>query len=324
MTRTFHHSSTGLRTLAILSGLVLGSCQTNAGDILATGSLEQTAQSPKPVKGRYTDPQVIAVAVGAGDQEAQLPLNEPPATLKRKPAPLAAAYTDIAEPPPEVLALQQQATPATEPAGDLGALQPTDVDTHKNSLFSAGRAPAPAPDIAASPAPATPQDGSRQAAVTATEPVSSLVPGNMPTLGVNAMSKSLFSPSADQQQMVMTSETAPGASGESLPLVEPDTGPPVLHKLSDPRPKRKILALREPTDAMPTEPLPAQEMPERVQLTPEQLAAMGAVPETAADGGTPETAMADGSEVPTSKKKKWLPSLSDLLAGGTKPKGNTR
>ncbi|RKE84902.1 hypothetical protein [Rhizobium sp. AG855] len=316
MTQTFTHSSTSLRTLAILSGLILGSCQTNAGDILATGSLEAASHTDKPTKGGYSDPRVVAVSATANAQGAQLALNEPATSLKRKPAPLAAAYSDIAEPPPEVLALQQQAMAGTAPAQDLGVSQPTEVNTHKNSLFSAGRSQPPAAPVAAAPPTAAAQQTGSSA-----QPVTSLVPGNMPTLGVNAMSKSLFSPSAEQQQMLSAPEQM-AAPASDLPLVEPETGPPVLHKLSDPRPKRKILALREPTAGMPEDQMPAVAMPERVQLTPEQLAAMGAVPEMPGDGSGESAAVPDGEGVPTAKKKKWLPSLLDLLAGGAKTKSN--
>ena len=302
MTQTFLHSSSGLRTLAILSGLMLGSCQTNAGDILATGSIDQTAQTAPSIAPGYSDPQVVTVAARAGAKSGELPLTEPPASLKRKPVPLAAAYSDIAEPPPEVLALQRQAMAGTGAPQDLGAMQPTDVNTGKNSLFSATRsqasAPAPSPDDArAAPVPAT---------VSAAEPVTSLVPGNMPTLGVNAMSKSLFSPSAEQPQMLPVEEPPVAAAAATIPTAEPDTGPPKLHKLSDP-----MLALREPT-ATVTGAVPAQ-----VQLTPAQLQAMGAVPETSADNVTQAAATPDDPAAPTPKKK-WLPSLSELMSGGSK------
>ena len=83
---------------------------------------------------------------------------------------------------------------------------------------------------------------------------------------------------------------------------------PVLKKLSDPRPKRKILALREPTS----------DVPERVQLTPDQLQAMGAVQEFDPAEPLPadEQVVAEADAGP--KKKAWLPSLSDLLKGGKK------
>lgn len=306
MTQIPFHSSTGLRTLAILSGLMLGSCQTNAGDILATGSIESSSQTAPLNKAGYSDPHVVAVAARAGTAKAELPLNEPPASLKRKPAPLAAAYSDIAEPPPEVLALQQQAESGQASPQDLGALQPTEVNTGKNSLFSAGRSQAPAPAPVAENQVAQPQ-----AVASGGEPVTSLVPANMPTLGVNAMSKSLFSPSAEQQQMLPLEEQV-AAPVTGVPLVEPDNAPPKLHKLSDPRPKRKMLALREPTGTV------TAAVPTRVQLTPAQLEAMGAVPETSADSATMAAATPDDTATSTKPKKKWLPSLSKLLGGGKK------
>lgn len=309
MTQTFLHSSSGLPTLAILSGLMLGSCQTNAGDILATGSIESAAQATPSTEGGYSDPQVVAVAARSGAKTGELPLTEPPAHLKRKPVPLAAAYTDIAEPPPEVVALQQQATAGTAPPQDLGAMQPTDVNTGKNSLFSATRPQAPAPV----PVQADAQAVSAPATSNAAQPITSLVPGNMPTLGVNAMSKSLFSPSAEQPQMLPLEETPVAAAAATVPAVEPDTGPPKLHKLSDPRPKRKMLALREPTTTV------TGAVPVQVQLTPAQLQAMGAVPETSADSVTPAAATPDDPAAPTPKKK-WLPSLSELMKGGNKAK----
>lgn len=310
MTQILFDGSTGLRTLAILSGLVLGSCQTNAGDILATAVIESASQTTPSTKAGYSDPQVVAVAARENSEAAQLPLTEAPASLKRKPVPLAAAYTDIAEPPPEVLALQQQAAPAQPAHQDLGALQATEVNSGKNSLFSASRPQAAAPiPVAEAEAAQT------QPVATNAQPVTSLVPGNMPTLGVNAMSKSLFSPSTEQQQMLPVEEQAAPAVA-SVPLVEPDNGPPKLHKLSDPRPKRKMLALREPTATV------TAAVPQRVQLTPAQLKAMGAVPETSAEAEVVAAAGPDESSAPAPKKK-WLPSLSELLKGGSKPKVQT-
>jgi hypothetical protein len=291
---------------------MLGSCQTNAGDILATGALESAAQTAPSAKPGYVDPQVSTGAqrIAAGDNT--LPLTEGPARLKRKPVPLAAAYADIAEPPPEVLALQQQAASGQKaPSRDLGALEPTSVQSGKNSLFSAGRSQ-PASDVSMQALPQTSRPQT-QTVASAAEPGTSLVPGNMPTLGVNAMSKSLFSPSAEQQQALAAPE--PVAASAAVPLVEPDTGPPVLHKLSDPRPKRKMLALREPTGQLAPVDSGAAAVPSRVQLTPAQLAAMGAVPESPADG---ETVAAPGTTNSTTAKKKWLPSLSELLKGGSK------
>ena len=68
-----------------------------------------------------------------------------------------------------------------------------------------------------------------------------------------------------------------------------------------------MLALRET----------ATEMPERVQLTPDQLQALGAVEE--ADPAEPlpaEELMADAEAA--KKKKAWLPSLADMFKGGKK------
>lgn len=307
MTQIVFDSSTGLRTLAILSGLMLGSCQTNAGDILATGTVESAAEAQASTGAAYRDPQVVSSAASRNSNAGELPLTETPASLKRKPVPMAAAYSDIAEPPPEVLALQQQAKAGAAPQ-DLGALESTEVNAGKNSLFSAGRSQtATSPHIQA---PAAPQ-AEPQNVASASQAGSSLVPANMPTLGVNAMSKSLFSPTAEQQQMLPAGEQAP-ALVASVPVVEQDSGPPVLHKLSDPRPKRKMLALREPT-ATVTAAVPAS-----VQLTPAQLEAMGAVPETSADSATVAAATPDDTATLPKPKKKWLPSLSQLLGGGNK------
>ncbi len=314
MTQILFDSSTGLRTLAILSGLMLGSCQTNAGDILTTGAIDAANQTSPATTVGYSDSQVVAVAAQDG---AERPATEPPASFKRKPVPLAAAYSDIAEPPPEVVALQQQAMAGTAAPQDLGVTQPTEVNTGKNSLFSASRPQTPSPVAVSGEAQAT----QPQAVASAQQPVTSLVPGNMPTLGVNAMSKSLFSPSVEQQQMLSVPEQ-PAAPAAAVPLIEPDTGPPKLHKLSDPRPKRKMLALREPTTTVTAVQPPGTTVPARVQLTPAQLEAMGAVPETSADAAVAAAAEPDKTATIPSKKK-WLPSFSDLLKGGTKAKAPT-
>ena len=81
----------------------------------------------------------------------------------------------------------------------------------------------------------------------------------------------------------------------------------MLKKLSDPRPKRKMLALREP----------AGTVPDQVQLTPEQLQAMGAVDEANPAEPLPAEERVAEAEL-DGKKKRWLPSLSDLLKGGKK------
>lgn len=242
-----------------------------------------------------------------------------PARLKRKPVPMAAAYSDIAEPPPEVLALQQQATQgdssqaASHASADLGdiTMQPTNASPRSNSLFSAGQRQQAAVVQAMEPATAQTAPG---------EPVpsGSLVPNEMPTLGVNAVSKSLFSPSAEQQMLMQQralEEQARAEAAVQAPLAEPAAvggDEPVLKKLSDPRPKRKILALREP----------AGSVPDRVQLTPDQLQAMGAIEE--ADPAEPLSAEELVADAEAAKKKKgWLPSFADLLKGGKKSQPTT-
>ncbi|WP_377275280.1 hypothetical protein [Rhizobium sp. R86522] len=63
-------------------------------------------------------------------------------------------------------------------------------------------------------------------------------------------------------------------------------------------------------------------MPDRVQLTPDQLQAMGAIEE--ADPAEPlsaEELVADAEAV--KKKKGWLPSFADLLRGGKKSQPTT-
>jgi hypothetical protein len=312
MSQSLIYSSTALRTLAILSGLVLGSCQTNAGDILATGTVESASGTEPSTKAAYRDPQVVIASAQKTPKTGELPLTEPAASLKRKPVPMAAAYSDIAEPPPEVLALQQQTMSTGTAPQDLGVLESTAVDTGSNSLFSAGRRQnTPSPDTQA----AAPQQAEPQNVATTVEPGSSLVPANMPTLGVNAMSKSLFSPSGEQQ-ILPEPEQAP-APAAGVAVAEPDNDPPVLHKLSDPRPKRKMLALREPTATV------TAAVPDRVQLTPAQLEAMGAVPETSGDSATVAAATPDDSAPAPKPKKKWLSSLSKLLGGGTKAPSET-
>jgi hypothetical protein len=312
MSQSLIHSSTALRTLAILSGLVLGSCQTNAGDILATGTVESASGAEPSTRVAYRDPQVVVASAHKSPKTGELPLTEPAASLKRKPVPMAAAYSDIAEPPPEVLALQQQTMSTGTAPQDLGVLEATAIDTDSNSLFSAGRRQnAPSQNTQAT----VPQQAEPQNVAATVEPGSSLVPANMPTLGVNAMSKSLFSPSAEQQ-ILPEPEQAP-APAAGVAAAEPDNGPPVLHKLSDPRPKRKMLALREPTATV------TAAVPDRVQLTPAQLEAMGAVPETSGDSATVAAATPDDSAPAPKPKKKWLSSLSKLLGGGTKAPSET-
>lgn len=308
--------------LTLLSAVPLASCQTSADEVLSIGDSapSEDMAATVPAGKAFRDPYVVAVSGQPGSPEQALPQNETePARLKRQPVPMAAAFADIAEPPPEVLALQQQAMQGraqasdsrSQPApADLGELtmQPTAVNAGNNSLFSAGRANAQAVAADASPAATAVAEAGAAASP-------SLVPSEMPTLGVNAVRKSLFSPSPQQQALMQQQalqEQAAASTPEGLPLTEAAAvagdEPPVLKKLSDPRPKRKILALREPTATVP----------ERVQLTPDQLQAMGAVPEYDPAEPLPagEQTVAD-AEAPT-KKKKWLPSLSDLLKGGKK------
>ena len=300
--------------LAVLGGVLLASCQTSADEVLSLGESAPSEEvSAASGSGKaFRDPYVVAMSGQAAGTSAAQPLqNETdPARLMRKPVPLAAAYSDIAEPPPEVLALQQQAG-QTQPTGQAAAaanlgeltMQPTTVAAASNSLFSAGQRVQP---------PAAVDPAAPQAATAEASPRGSLVPSEMPTLGVNAVRKSLFSPSAEQTMLMQQQalqEQAPAAS-DTLPLTDPATASteePGLKKLSDPRPKRKMLALRE------TE----TEMPERVQLTPDQLQALGAVEE--ADPAEPlpaEELMADAEAA--KKKKAWLPSLADMFKGGKK------
>jgi hypothetical protein len=316
MTRICQHRNPTLGLLAVLAGVLLASCQTSADEVLSLGDASPSEEVSGTVAGKkaFRDPYVVAIPgqqqVSAATAASQIETDAP--RLKRKPVPMAAAYTDIAEPPPEVLALQQQAMQGQPQAqnqapvaADLGELtmQPTTVAPGSNSLFSAGQRHQ-APAAAVDPGQAT------QVAATAAEASGSLVPQNMPTLGVNAVRKSLFSPSAEQQMLMQ--QQALQQQAAPMPLTE-DAGAatveetPGLKKLSDPRPKRKILALREPTGTVP----------EQVQLTPDQLQAMGAVEE--ADPAEPLpaeelVAQADAS----AKKKGWLPSLTDLFKGGNK------
>jgi hypothetical protein len=301
-----------------MGGVFLASCQTSADEVLSLGATAPSEEaSTSPGKKAFRDPHVVAVSGQVADASGQAPSQNKtdPARLKRKPVPMAAAYSDIAEPPPEVLALQQQASagnlqpqaPAAGPA-DLGELtmQPTAVAATSNSLFSASQKG----QVPTSVEPTSVAD----VAPTEAAPRSSLVPNEMPTLGVNAVRKSLFSPSPEQQmlmqQQALQEQARRTASDGSLPLTESTatgTEQPVPKKLSDPRPKRKMLALREP----------AGTVPDQVQLTPEQLQAMGAVDE--ANPAEPLPAEERVAEAETEgKKKRWLPSLSDLLKGGKK------
>jgi hypothetical protein len=309
---------------AAFAAVCLASCQTSADEVLSLGDATASAKPATTAPGGKTfqDPYVVAVSgqSGAVAEPAMSQNYTAPARLKRQPVPMAAAFADIAEPPPEVLALQQQAgqeqqqragqTQPPQQQADLGEIimQPAAVNAASNSLFSAGQGARQSQQSGAEPA-------TTRVAAAGAAASPSLVPGDMPTLGVNAMSKSLFSPSAAQQalmqQQALREQTTP-ASTETMPISEPAVTSgeeaPVLKKLSDPRPKRKILALREPTSGVP----------DRVDLTPEQLQAMGAVP--AYDPAEPLPS--DEQPVPTAegeaKKKSWLPSLSALLKGGTK------
>lgn len=316
MTRISHPRRPALGLVAILSGMLLASCQTSADEVLSMGNVAPADEASAAPAGKkaFRDPYVVAISGQVADASAAAASqNETdPPHLKRKPVPLAAAYTDIAEPPPEVLALQQQAiqgqsaaaphAPAPANLGEL-TMQPTTVTPASNSLFSAGQR---------TQAPTAPGSPSQQVTAANPEVGGSLVPSEMPTLGVNAVRKSLFSPSAEQQmqlQQQALQEQTQTAPTNALPLTE-SAGvdeQPVLRKLSDPRPKRKILALREPTSGVP----------EQVQLTPDQLQAMGAVAEADPAEPLPAEELAANAET-GSKKKAWLPSLSDLFKGGKK------
>lgn len=317
MTRISQPHRPSLGILAVMGGVLLASCQTSADEVLSFGENAPSEEAAAPAgKRAFRDPYVVAVSGQVADASGPAPsqIETDPPRLKRQPVPMAAAYSDIAEPPPEVLALQQQAgqgqaqAPAqAQVAANLGELtmQPTTVTPGSNSLFSAAQRPQAA--TAVDPAAA------QQAAAAPGDQRGSLVPSEMPTLGVNAMRKSLFSPSPEQQMLMQQQalqEQARAAEASSLPLTEEAaTGAeePVLKRLSDPRPKRKMLALREPTGSVP----------EQVQLTPDQLAAMGAVEEP--DPAEPLPAEELAAEAAAGEKKKsWLPSLSDLLKGGKK------
>ncbi len=207
MTSNSHARRPTLGILAVASGLMLASCQTSADEVLSLGeaSAAEEASGNSAAQKAFRDPYVSAVSGQVADASASMPSqNETdPARLKRKPVPMAAAYSDIAEPPPEVLALQQQATQVDPPqaasraSADLGdiTMQPTNASPRSNSLFSAGQRQQAAVVQAMEPATA-------QAAAGEPVPSGSLVPNEMPTLGVNAVSKSLFSPSAEQQMLM--------------------------------------------------------------------------------------------------------------------------
>ncbi|MFY8098685.1 MAG: hypothetical protein ACOVOA_01845 [Allorhizobium sp.] len=321
MTRISQPRRPSLGILAVMGGVLLASCQTSADEVLSFGENAPSEEAAAPAgKRTFRDPYVVAVSGQVADASGTAPsqIETDPPRLKRQPVPMAAAYSDIAEPPPEVLALQQQAgqgqgqrqaqAPAqAQVAANLGELtmQPTTVTPGSNSLFSAAQRTHAATAVdpaAAQQVPAAPGDQR-----------GSLVPSEMPTLGVNAMRKSLFSPSAEQQMLMQQQalqEQARAAEASSLPLTEEAaTGAeePGLKRLSDPRPKRKMLALREPTGSVP----------EQVQLTPDQLAAMGAVEEPDPAEPLPAEELAAVAAA-GEKKKRWLPSLSDLLKGGKK------
>jgi hypothetical protein len=319
MTRISQPRRPSLGILAVMGGVFLASCQTSADEVLSFGENAPSEEAAAPAgKRTFRDPYVVAVSGQVADASgtALSQIETDPPRLKRQPVPMAAAYSDIAEPPPEVLALQQQAgqgqrqaqAPAqAQVAANLGELtmQPTTVKPGSNSLFSAAQRTQAA--TAVDPAAA------QQVAAAPGDQRGSLVPSEMPTLGVNAMRKSLFSPSAEQQMLMQQQalqEQARAAEASALPLTEEAaTGDeePGLKRLSDPRPKRKMLALREPTGSVP----------EQVQLTPDQLAAMGAVEEP--DPAEPLPAEELAAEAAAGeKKKRWLPSLSDLLKGGKK------
>ncbi|WP_159951287.1 hypothetical protein [Rhizobium sp. 18065] len=245
-----------LRTAAMLSALMLASCQTSADEVMSQGDATQPVAASGKATDKtksYVDPLVVA-AGSAGTKAAtasgngELPLYEPgPGISPSKSSTMAAAYADIAEPPPEVMAVTQQQQPA-----DLSQviMQPARVNAGNNSLFSAS-AGAPAVE----PTDTGPTAGSQPTEVAGS---SSIVPSDMPIMKINAMSKSLFSPSAQPQQGIvdipadalpLTEAEADGqvnaqANAETVavaPIAQED-GPPVLKRLSDPRPKRKMLS----------------------------------------------------------------------------------
>jgi len=276
----------------LVACLALTGCQTNPVDLLTVDATSDPATpSPEVVQnGTYRDPMVSVQGKTGGQPSGALPLRESaPPRLTGHSRPMAAAYTEIAEPPPEVLAQLQgtQQTPgaAAPTAADLGELtmQPTGVRAGSNSIFAAG------PGTATAPPSETTVSGS------------SLLPADLPRVGVQATSKSLFSPTVATNQ---NEQPAP-APAATRPIISPtvDDEAPVLRKLSDPRPKRKILALREPPVA------PA----EVVEITEAQLVALDAVPETENETAGPT----DPGPAPATKKA-WLPSLSKLLSGGKK------
>jgi hypothetical protein len=238
-----------LRAATIMSALLLASCQTSADEVMSLATAEQpaTAKGKTVAKTKgYVDPLVVTTGSGntrvpAPATNGELPLYEPTAA---KSSTMAAAYADIAEPPPEVMAVTQQ-----HAAADLGEIimQPARVDAGNNSLFAATAAPPQATDAT--------QTAGTAAAVASS---SSIVPSDMPTMKINAMSKSLFSPSAQQPQGIidipedalpLTEADASGtvASVAALPVAE-EEGAPVLKRLSDPRPKRKMV-VRAPVPA---------------------------------------------------------------------------
>ncbi|MGL3605645.1 hypothetical protein ACSV9I_03935 [Rhizobium sp. G187] len=316
---TFLSSSTLANVASVaMAGLLLASCQTGAEELLSMGDATPAASIARPdgTLSGYQDPMVVAMAgktVPASDAP-DAPNDGPAPTLKRNPSPMASAYTEIAEPPPEVLAqqiakmgnaAQSHSTPQAS-AADLGDLtmQETGVRAGTNSIFAAARSPAPLPE----PEVVQPGQVGQNAAST------SIVPSDLPVVGVRAVSKSLFSPT-------IQASAAVDPAAATMPVAEPtppaaqttDDGPPVLRKLSDPRPKRKMLALREPQ----------QQVPQQVQMTEEQLTALGAVAApSAADVASAAEPLADPATnaAPATTKKRWMPSLSKLLSGGTAAK----
>nr|WP_299497437.1 hypothetical protein [uncultured Rhizobium sp.] len=297
-----------LRTAAMLSALMLASCQSSADEVMSLGNAAQpVAASGKAIaknKG-YVDPLVVA-AGGAGTTAAtsstngELPLYEPgPGHNASKSSTMAAAYADIAEPPPEVMAVTQQQQPA-----DLSQviMQPARVDAGNNSLFSAS---ASAPDSA----PAVePTDTSPTAKPQPTEVAgsSSIVPSDMPTMKINAMSKSLFSPSAQQPQGIvdipadalpLTEAEADAGTVAVAPVAQED-GPPVLKRLSDPRPKRKMHSYA---------PAPAPATQAQAGATVTVDPGLAAIP-VGADA-------AEATPAAQQKKNKFMSSLRRMLTG---------
>ncbi|UJW73573.1 hypothetical protein [Rhizobium sp. SL42] len=301
-----------LRTAAMLSALMLASCQTSADEVMSLGDAAQLATAGGKAAAKtegYVDPIVVA-AGSAGTKAAapsangELPLYEPsPGVTASKTSTMAAAYADIAEPPPEVMAVTQQPQ-----AADLGQviMQPARVDAGNNSLFSAS---ASAPAVMPTDTGAT--AGSQPTDIAAS---SSIVPSDMPTMKINAMSKSLFSPSAQQQQGIvdipadalpLTEAEATAGTVAVAPVAEED-GPPVLKRLSDPRPKRKMLSYAPASATAPAPAIQGQAGASTAGVDPGEAA----IP-VGADA-------TEATPAEQQKKNKFMSSLRRMLTGGKK------